>query len=437
MESLLEKFRKLCFWCVDFFKGGTIRKHYKEIKFILENFHTEESKTRRNDHIVNLLEHARKTTPFYAENAKGTELSDFPVINKGTVRNNFDQFRSSLFVDAENTPVVTSGSTGTPFKLFHNKNKRCRNNADIIYFAKRGGFEIGSRLLYMKVWNDINKKSPLKLWMENIRPYSIFNYSDSDVQKLIEDLENDRSKKGMVCFASTCDVIVNYLDSVKAQPSNYNITSIITNSDALSNHTKDRMEHYFKIPVVSRYSNMECGMLAQQSCLGGYEFHVNWASFHVELLHPDKDIPAAPGEMGRVVITDLFNYCMPLIRYDTGDLAYMSENSKENGAPVLKSIEGRKVDLIKDTKDKVITSHIVTVNMWKYAELKQYQFAQRGAKEYVFRLNPWDTFPREEELIKEFKGYLGQDANIEIEYVEGIPLLSSGKRKLVVNEINN
>ncbi|WP_420322299.1 CoF synthetase [Flagellimonas sp.] len=437
MKPLLERFRKLCFWCLDFFKGSPIRKHYNDITFILENFQSKESKKRRDSHLKKALDHAIKTVPFYTRHAKGAKLEDFPVINKGTVRDNYDQFKSDKFLNAENTPVVTSGSTGTPFKLFHNQNKRCRNNADIIYFAKKGGFEIGSRLIYMKVWNDINKKSPFKLWMENIRPYSIFNYTDEDIKQLIKDLDKDISKKGLVCFASTCDVIANYLDSVKAKPNNYNITSVITNSDALSNHTKDRMEHYFEVPVVSRYSNMECGMLAQQSCLGGYEFHVNWASFYIELLHPDKDVPVEPGKMGRVVVTDLFNYCMPLIRYDTGDLAYMSENSKENGAPVLKSIEGRKVDLIRDTNNNVITSHIVTVNMWKYTELKQYQFAQKGHKEYVFRLNPWKTFPREDELINEFKGYLGQDADINIEYVKGIPLLSSGKRKLVVNETTN
>jgi phenylacetate-CoA ligase len=46
--------------------------------------------------------------------------------------NNYEAFKSDLFIDAKNTPVVTSGSTGTPFKLFHNADKRARNSADII-----------------------------------------------------------------------------------------------------------------------------------------------------------------------------------------------------------------------------------------------------------------------------------------------------------------
>lgn len=431
-------FRKFIFWSIDFLKGSPVRRHYKDIKNLIENYSNEKSENLRKNHLTNVLNHAVKTVPFYQKVGEYKNLNDFPIIDKGIVRNNYESFKSGFFADKKNTPVVTSGSTGTPFKLFHDKNKRHRNTADIIYFAKSGGFEIGDSLIYMKVWNDINKKSLFKQWAENIKPYSIHNYTNQDIHELLSRLRKDKSRKGVVCFASTCDVLVNYMEEHDIEPYNYNINSIIANSDALSIHTKDKMEKYFMVPTLSRYSNMECGMMAQQGYDGGYEYNINWASFYIELLDLEEDKPAKPGEMGRVVVTDLFNYCMPLIRYNTGDLAFLSANKKsENGAPVLEKIEGRKVDLIRDANDKVITSHIVTVNMWKYAELKQYQFAQIGKGEYLFRLNPWTTFPREEELINEFKGYLGRNASIKVEYVTGIPLLQSGKRKLVVNEIGN
>jgi phenylacetate-CoA ligase len=431
--KILESVRKISFWVIDFLKGSPVRKHYNDIKYILENFQSEKSKNRRDDYLSEILMHAVNTTPFYENIEVNIGLQNFPIINKGIIRDNYDDFKSLSYKELKNIPVVTSGSTGTPFKLFHNKNKRARNTADIIYFAQKGGFKIGSRLIYMKVWNAINTKSPLKLWMENIVPYSIFNYSNNDIANLISRLKKDQSQKGIVCFASTCDVIVNYLESINSEPIEANIRSIIANSDALTNYTKDKMEFYFKVPTLSRYSSMECGMVAQQDFKGGYDFKINWASFYVELLDLDQDVPVKSGKIGRVVITDLFNYCMPLIRYDTGDLAFW--NTSETEIPSLERIEGRKVDLIRDSKGAVITSHIVTVNMWKYSELKQYQFAQIAEKEYKFKLNPWKNFNREEELINEFKGYLGKEANIKIEYVDEVPLLSSGKRRLVVNEM--
>lgn len=434
---LLELIRKYSFWTGDFFKGSQIKKHYNDIKFIIENYNTIEAKKSRDNHLKNLLSQALEYTPYYNMHSKGNNLKDFPLIDKNIVRENYEEFKSLNYINKKNKPVVTSGSTGTPFKLFHNENKRARNTADIIYFTKKGGFEIGTQLIFMKVWNDINRKSPLKLFMENIKPYNIFNYTDADIEQLLLDLKKNKSSKSIFCFASTCDVIVNYLDKIKSQKLNYNVKTIITNSDELKKSTKDKMENYFNSPVLARYSNMECGMLAQQKTSGGYELELNHASFYFELLDLEEDKPVKPGEVGRVVITDLFNYCMPLIRYNTGDLACFSINKKDkNAEPTIERLEGRKVDLLYDTKNKVITSHIITVNMWKYDELRQYQFVQKQFGKYVFRLNPWSTFPREAELIKEFKGYLGEDADIKIEYVDEIPLLASGKRKLVVNEMN-
>jgi phenylacetate-CoA ligase len=73
--------------------------------------------------------------------------------------------------------------------------------------------------------------------------------------------------------------------------------------------------------------------------------------------------------------------------------------------------------------------------MWKYPELLQYQFIQKGQNEYEFRLNTDESFNRENELIDHFKEFLGKDTQINVTYVEEIPLLNSGKRKKVVNEM--
>src|SRR5690606_3642568 len=238
--------RKFAFWTFDFVKGSLIRDHYRDIALILENFGSKESKARRSDHLKRLLEHATATVPFY-EAQKFVSLTDFPVVNKDLIRKEYDSFKSRTFLHKKSKAILTSGSTGNPFKIYQDQNKLDRHKADIIYFIKQGGFEIGSRLIFMKVWNDINKKSPLKLWMENIRPYSIFNHSDEDIKNLLENLRNDKSNKGVFVFASTCDYIADYLDSINAEPENFNITSFITNSDSLNSQTKEKMEYYFMI----------------------------------------------------------------------------------------------------------------------------------------------------------------------------------------------
>lgn len=434
MKQFSRVLRAFGFWFFDFLKGSPVRTHYKEVSFILDHIGTSKSNDLREARLKAILEHAISTVPYYKGRIKGNRLSDFPVVNKDLIKAQFDSFRSDVFLNRKNKQVLTSGSTGSPFEIFQDRSKQDRQRADLIYFAKKGGYKLGTRLIFMKVWNDQNRKKPFRLWKENIKPYSVFNHADRDIENLLGELGKDRSKKAVLIFASTCDAIANYLDSIKAAPKNFNISSFITNSDALDRRTKSRMERYFKVPVLSRYSNMECGILAQQKSEMGTEFEINWASYHIELLHLDRDEPAEPGTLGRVVVTDLFNGCMPLIRYDTGDLAILAK-SKINGAAVFERIEGRKADLIKDTSGKPITPYVVCANMWKYIELRQFQFVQKGEREYQFRLNPWTRpFLREEELLSEFRGYFGENASFSVRYTDEIPTLSSGKRKYVVNE---
>ncbi len=288
----------------------------------------------RTESLQKVLNHATSTTPFYKEFRDFQRLQYFPVINKNVVRDNFESFRSEDFVNKKSVPVFTGGSTGTPFKLLHDLGKRKRHKADNISFARRGGYELGDRLYLMRATHDNDLKSRLVFSQKNINPYGILNYTDADMKQLFEDIRRDPSEKCIVCFASMTDVIVNYLESVQKKPFEEKIVkSIITDGDSLNEVTKDKMEYYFGIPVLARYGNMECGIMGQQNFEGGNEYDLNWASYYFEILDLDKDEPAAKGEIGRIVVTDLFNYGMPLIRYDTGDMAVFGPNKREKNGP--------------------------------------------------------------------------------------------------------
>jgi phenylacetate-CoA ligase len=124
---------------------------------------------------------------------------------------------------------------------------------------------------------------------------------------------------------------------------------------------------------------------------------------------------------------------MPLIRYDTGDIGAISSDSRKAGNMYFVKIEGRKLDLLYDTNGNLVSSYMVYKNMWQYTEIIQYQLVQEGRREYNIKINADDNFNKEAKLIKEFRTYLGEDAVFTVEYVAEIPLLSSGKRKMIVN----
>jgi len=426
--------RSSAFWLFDWLKGGKIRNHYKDVRFLYENPFTPEAISRKNQYLFRILAHTCETVPYYQSKSALSLLTDFPVVNKEIIRSDYDAFISSKYKKESLFGVTTSGWTGTAFKVFKDKGKLTRHQAENIYFSELAGFYQGTRLYYLRVWNSVNRKSRILSWIQNVVMQDASDISSEKMAGFFQSLKADKQSKTLLTYASNCEVIVRYIEETGIKADNLNVKSIITISETLPEHTKTKLKESFKCPVISRYSNMENGFIAQQCIEENNEYHINTASFHIELLAMDKDEPVQPGEMGRVVITDLFNYAMPLIRYDTGDIATLQDDSScSTKSPVFKSIEGRQVNFIYSSAGHLLSPAVIAITMWKYP-VRQFQFIQQSEKEYCMKLNPnKQGRPDEKKLLSELKNYLGEDVVISFDYVDEIPLLASGKRKEIVN----
>ena len=426
---LLELLRNKVFWWSDYLKGNKITFHYNDIKSILDDYSLPSSKNKSANNLKKLIKHAVSTVSFYKENG-GMVIEEFPVINKNIIRENINNFKSSEYVGKPFVSMTTSGSTGTPFTVLQDINKKNRNLADTLYFAEKGGYHIGEKLGYLKIWSSSNKKAKKQLVMQNIIPVDVLNLDDDAVKEFLDGILKDKATFNMLGYSSAYDVICDYMDRKNYPQPFYHANSIISMSETLEDFTKERLGKYFSTKPVSRYSNLENGIIAQQCKEENTEYHINSASYYIEILDMNEDKPVAPGEEGRIVVTDLFNFFMPMLRYDTGDIGILGNSSKCSwNSPVLTKVEGRKLDLIFKTNGERVSSYIVYKNMWQYTELKQYQLIQYDNGKYLMKINTDDEFTRSEQLINEFKFYLGEDADFKIEVVDEIPLLNSGKRK--------
>lgn len=430
--KVLEFARGYMFWTKDFLTGGNVRKHIRDIGLIQENYPNEEVLAKNRTYLSNLLEHTLQTVPFY-ENQKDRLLSleNFPVVDKALIRDNFEIFRSRSYWNKKKHKVSTSGSTGNPFNIFHDKNKRDRNTADTIYFAKKTGFEVGARLYYLRLWDKQYKKSDWLSWMQNIDMQSVDDLGNQEIENWIKKFSKDSSAKSLLAYTSALQSIFKYMEAKNAKPIETKVNSVIAIAEGLDDYVRKGVRKYFNAEVVSRYSNSENGIIAQQP-YGSKNFEINWASYYVEILDLNHDVPVQQGETGRIVITDLFNYCMPMVRYDTGDIGKMDLGL--DGSLVFSKIEGRKMDMFTNTKGEYISSHIVH-HILQFNEIDQFQFIQEENNVYIIKLKVSEHFDynNEEGLINRYREYFGEDANIRIEYVDEIPLLPSGKRKLVIN----
>lgn len=425
--------RHKAFWTLDKLKGGIVKNHFKEIEFTLEKYGFSDATSMRKGYLKSILDHSVANTDFYSPFKSYSSIHDFPVIDKIILRSNFEGFQAKHGFRTPKYEIHTSGSTGTPFQVNQDLEKKARNTADTLYFGQKGGYFLGQPLYYIRKWDESNYKSKITKWTQNVIPVDVSKLNHESLEKTVDKISRESEYISLIGYSSGFRDLCDHIKKKKLKL-NTKVSSIIAISEALGPKTKNDMEANFNTQVLSRYSNAENGIIAQQFPNAGNNFHINWASYFVEILEVDTDKPAAYGNLGRIVITDLFNYCMPMIRYDTGDLGVMEiDNNPFNNAPVLTKVEGRKMDVLFDTKGNRVTPFLA-YELEQFQELKQFQVIQEGKTQYIVLLNTERPFEYEQKAKTKLQNYLGDDADIYFKYVNEIPRLSSGKRKLTLNK---
>ena len=137
--------------------------------------------------------------------------------------------------------------------------------------------------------------------------------------------------------------------------------------------------------IADTYSSAEVGVIAVQCPVSGL-YHVMAESLIVELLD-EQDKACVPGQVGRVVVTDLHNFATPLIRYDLGDYAEMADACPcGRGLPALKRIAGRRRNMVRLPDGRTLWPAIGGLPYSKIAPIRQFQFVQRELEVIEVRL---------------------------------------------------
>lgn len=435
---MLELCRKWAFLVMDGLRGGPVRHACRELKkWDSVDAQSPELKAYHEARLGELMAHAQKTTEFYRENT-AQSIEQMPVINKATIKQQQDAFLSSDYEKDKLITMYTSGSTGTPLVSYQDGRKKKKVNAECIYYSQKIGYDVGKPLIYLRAAVKQIKKSKLMQFVQNQPLISCKDLSDAGIEALLDTIAQAPGKnKSLIAYASTFDAFAEYFiktgkDRPKKDPG---VIGMISGAEMLYDQTRESLERYFGCRCVSRYSNEENGVLAQDDGENNV-FLLNEAHYYIEVLKLTSDEPAAPGEVGRVVVTDLFNYAMPMIRYDTGDIGAMTTVTYHGVAHrALDNFGGRKCDSIADCAGNRLSPHAVTNLLWSFTDIKQFQFIQEDVAAYHIVVNPEKEFDREQELIDALQYLVGAEAKVTVSYVSEIPILSSGKRKYIVNKL--
>ncbi len=403
----------------------------------------------QEEKLTYLIRHAHKTSKWYGPlieraniNLEKTvsleDLRNLPVTTKINIRENTPDFISNAYKKEDLVTAKTGGSTGVSLNLYFDRHCQQKRNAAQMYADELAGWNIGSRVA--AVWGNPPVAHTAK---QKLRSYLLERTIYLDTMDLNPDsmsafIEAWRQFQPEVIFghAHSIYIFAKYLLEAKVQ--DLYPKGIVTTSMMLLDHERAAIEQAFHCKVTNRYGCEEVGLIAVE-CEQHDGMHINSPHIILECLDAN-DQPAAPGESGKLVVTDLNNFGMPLIRYRVEDVGVLAEKLCTCGrtTPLLKRLEGRVADFLKKTDGgQVAGVSLVERTLTKIAGIEQMQLVQEKIDEIIINRvrGPEFTSKTDEDLLAEFGQVFGNQVSLVIKEVEKIPQEKSGKYRFSICKI--
>jgi phenylacetate-CoA ligase len=193
------------------------------------------------------------------------------------------------------------------------------------------------------------------------------------------------------------------------------------------------LEQAFGCPVFETYGSREFMLMAAE-CPAHQGLHLSMENLHLELLD-DQGAPTPPGQVGRVVVTDLHNLAQPFIRYQNDDLAVMAQGPCPCGRtlPRLARVEGRILDQIATPDGRRVSGTIFPHLLKDFPAVRDYQARQESLESLVLSIVQASPLSEADRLrLLAILGKALPGMRVEIRLVESIPPTPSGKRRVSI-----
>jgi phenylacetate-CoA ligase len=359
-----------------------------------------------------LLKHAYQTVPYYRSLFDEAGLrpeaistpADFarlPILEKATVRAQRDQLISSAIDRRKLVASATGGSTGEPMRFYYDRNSYERRVAA----AMRGDGWAGWRLCAGEfyIWGVSllpesgfgRRKKQLHHASQRRAVVNSFDLSAERIAALVAQYNRQRPR-----------VVVGYANAIYefarcARQAGLSLrppAGVISSAEKLFQYQRTMIEEAFGVPVFDRYGCREVMMIAAE-CEQHSGLHATADNVYVEIVRNGQ--LCEPGESGEVLLTDLHNYGMPLIRYKVGDVGSWKGHdcACRRGLPLLNVVEGRTLDLISTPSGRVISGEFFPHLLKDFAWVRQYQVVQEQRDQLTVRITADEPLPSDNCLL--------------------------------------
>jgi phenylacetate-CoA ligase len=401
------------------------------------------------DKLVKLINYASKNIPYYNKTFQKLEytreelknnFSNLPSITKLDVRDNvsaLSSLKSPLFL----TKKTSGGSTGQAVIVSKDRQSSASQRALMYRGYHWAGIDIGDKQI--RFWGvPINIQSKIKYklidYFMNRMRLSAFKFSDDDLERYYKKIIKFKPDY-FYGYTSMLHEFAKFVKSNKLDGTGLGLKAIISTSEVLYDAQKSLIEEVFDCRVYNEYGCGEFGPIAFE-CEEG-QMHINSENILVEIIKDGK--PVQPGESGEIILTELNNRAMPLIRYRMGDIGLLSDKVCLCGRklPVLEKIVGRELDFIVGSNGEKVHGEYFNYLMEEIQDkdmaIKQFQIVQKMKGEIEFHIVKDDNFTDKTLLYinTQLAQILGEEMKIKYIYNKKIKRLQSGKLRLVVSKL--
>ncbi|MGH1485284.1 MAG: phenylacetate--CoA ligase family protein [Cellvibrionaceae bacterium] len=397
-----------------------------------------------------LLSHATSNTQFYKDReypiiSNLDEWQQLPILSRSDVQKHAESLHSTSDLTASHGKTYklrTSGSTGRPIEVLTSEKAQWFWKAITIrdhLWHKRNFDEVLAVIKYMGKNKGMSPGLKSKYWgsatatLYNTAP-SISLNSSVDVEEQYQWLVNN--KPG---YLLTYPSLLKALSEINRQSHNpLSLQHISTIGENLTPGLHQLAKESFGCKPADIYSSQEAGYIALQ-CPKHNHYHIQAETTIVEILN-DQDQPCQPGEMGRVIITPLQNYAMPLIRYEIGDYAIPGKTCDCGiNLPVIEKILGRTRNIVSYPDGKKNWPSYNPMKIMDELPNAQFQLIQKDLQSITLKVATKLTIPlgKEHKIKNIINESMGYNFSITIEKTDKISRADTGKYEEFISEIEN
>ncbi|MGQ9652365.1 MAG: phenylacetate--CoA ligase family protein, partial [Phycisphaerae bacterium] len=398
-----------------------------------------------------LLNHVYADCPFYRRRfdeagirpddiSSLEDMVGLPILEKRHIQLHRDEIVAAGWPKADLVPNLTGGSTGMPLSLFADRERMCSRAAATWRHNRWAGWEIGDKAA--AIWGAA-RDAPPATWNSRLRNLlldrRIFLNTACITAEKMRDFDRQLKSfrpKVILAYAKSAVLFARFLkhEGIAA----YQPQAMVTSAEVLEDEERLLLEEVFGCPVFNRYGCREVSVIASE-CDRHNGMHIMAEGLYVEIVRDSR--PARAGELGEVLVTDLLNYGMPLIRYRIGDMGVATSGRCPcgRGLPRLERLAGRVTDFLVGVDGRLVSGAVLTVAVIaRRTSLGQVQLYQQQPGEVVYRIAPPEgRRPPSEDLEflrDEARAYLGQDTVVDFEFVDHIPPEPSGKYRFCISK---